>query len=81
LIARGNRLKVDRYSRVEGYEDIFAIGDIAYMVTEKYPESHPQVANVALKPGRPRFQRISGTCYRENHSSHLSITTREPWRQ
>lgn len=47
-----NRYKTDRYNRVEGYENIFAIGDIAYMETEKYPEGHPQVANVAINQGK-----------------------------
>lgn len=46
-IMRGNRLKVNRYNLVEGCENIYAIGDIAYMATEKYPQAHPQVANVA----------------------------------
>jgi NADH dehydrogenase len=52
LIMRGNRYKVDRFNRVEGYQNIFAIGDIAYMTTEKYPNSHPQVANVALSQAK-----------------------------
>ena len=30
-----NRYKTDRYNRVQGYENIFAIGDIAYMETPK----------------------------------------------
>ena len=47
-IERGNRIVVDRNCRLEGYENIFAIGDIASMVTEKYPQGHPQVANVAM---------------------------------
>src|SRR4029077_684770 len=29
LIQKGNRVKVDRFNRVEGYQNIFAIGDIA----------------------------------------------------
>ena len=45
----GNRLKVDRYNRVEGVEDIFAVGDIAYMEEEQYPQGHPQVAQVAIQ--------------------------------
>ncbi|HYV93411.1 MAG TPA: NAD(P)/FAD-dependent oxidoreductase [Chitinophagales bacterium] len=52
LIMRGNRMKVDRFNRVEGYENIFAIGDIAYMTTEKYPNAHPQVANVAVSQAK-----------------------------
>ena len=48
-IARGNRLIVNRYHQVAGYDHIFAIGDISMMVTEKYPNGHPQVAQVALQ--------------------------------
>lgn len=47
-----NRYKTDRYNRVLGYENIFAIGDIAYMETPKYPQGHPQVANVAINQGK-----------------------------
>ncbi|RRQ46392.1 NAD(P)/FAD-dependent oxidoreductase [Chryseobacterium sp. SC28] len=47
-----NRYVVDRYNRVKGYENIFAIGDIAYMETPKYPHAHPQVANVAINQGK-----------------------------
>jgi NADH dehydrogenase len=47
-----NRLKVDRMNRVTGYKNIFAIGDIAYMETPKYPKGHPQVANVAINQGK-----------------------------
>lgn len=47
-----NRYKTDRYNRVLGYHNIFAIGDIAYMETPKYPHGHPQVANVAINQGK-----------------------------
>lgn len=47
-----NRYIVDRYNRIKGYKDIFAIGDIAYMETPKYPHGHPQVANVAINQGK-----------------------------
>lgn len=49
LIARGNRIKTDRYCRVQGHADIYAIGDLAYMETPKYPAGHPQVAQVAMQ--------------------------------
>ncbi len=49
LIARGNRVKTDRYCRVQGYNNIYALGDLAYMETPKYPNSHPQVAPVAIQ--------------------------------
>ncbi|MGX9986563.1 NAD(P)/FAD-dependent oxidoreductase [Soonwooa purpurea] len=47
-----NRYKVDRYNRILGYDNIFAIGDIAYMETSKFPQGHPQLANVAINQGK-----------------------------
>ena len=49
LITRGNRIRTNRYCRVEGYNNIYAIGDVAYMETPKYPTGHPQVAPVAMQ--------------------------------
>lgn len=48
---KGNRFKVNRYNQIENYPDIFAIGDIALMSTPKYPNGHPQLANVAINQG------------------------------
>jgi NADH dehydrogenase len=47
-MVRGNRLKTNRYGEVEGLDGVYAIGDIAYMTTPKYPNGHPQLANVAI---------------------------------
>lgn len=52
VLTRNNRIKVDRFNKVLNYEDLYAIGDIAYMETPKYPEGHPQVANVAINQGK-----------------------------
>ena len=49
FIARGNRIKVDRRCRVQGHENIFAIGDVAYMEEPAWPNGHPQVAPVAMQ--------------------------------
>lgn len=49
---RGNRIQVDRNCRVAGLEDVFAMGDIAYMEEEGYPEGHPQVAQVAMQQAK-----------------------------
>ncbi|EAR02350.1 NAD(P)/FAD-dependent oxidoreductase [Maribacter sp. HTCC2170] len=48
---RLNRFKVNAFSQVEGYKNVFAIGDIAYMETETYPKGHPQVAQPAIQQG------------------------------
>lgn len=46
------RYRVNRFSEVEGYPNVYAIGDISYMETPKYPQGHPQVANVAINQGK-----------------------------
>ena len=52
LIVRGNRIKVDRMNKILGFENIYAIGDVAYMETLKYPHGHPQVASTAIQQGK-----------------------------
>lgn len=49
LVARGNRIKVDAFNFVQGMNNVFAIGDIAYMEEEAFPNGHPQVAPVAIQ--------------------------------
>lgn len=44
----GKRLIVNRIGQVIDCENIFAIGDIACMITPKYKMGHPQLANVAI---------------------------------
>ncbi len=48
----GRRLKVNRFNQVEGFTDVFAIGDVSYMEEEKYPQGHPQVAQVAIQQAK-----------------------------
>lgn len=48
---RSGRIRVDAFNRVEGYENIFAIGDVAEMISEKLPKGHPMVAQVAIQQG------------------------------
>ena len=48
-IVRGNRLKVDAIHQVEGLEQVYAIGDLAYQTEPVYPNGHPQVAQVAMQ--------------------------------
>ncbi|HEU4495767.1 MAG TPA: NAD(P)/FAD-dependent oxidoreductase [Flavobacterium sp.] len=46
-VTRGGRIIVDRFSEIQNASGIYAIGDMAYMATPKYPNGHPQVASVA----------------------------------
>jgi NADH dehydrogenase len=50
-VTYGNRLAVDRYHRVKGTEDVYAVGDVSYMEEEAWPKGHPQVAQVAIQMG------------------------------
>jgi len=52
IVAPGNRIDVDAFNRVSGSTDIFALGDIAFMHTEKYPKGLPQLASVAIDQAR-----------------------------
>ncbi len=49
---RSERLKVNQFNQVEGYDTIFAIGDIATMETEAYPHGHPMMAQPAIQQGQ-----------------------------
>lgn len=48
---RAKRLKVNEFGQVRGFSNVFAIGDIAQMETEKYPFGHPQMAQPAMQQG------------------------------
>src|SRR5687768_1619062 len=49
----GMRMITDRYHKVQGYENIFAIGDISLQShDDNYPNGHPQVAQPAIQQGK-----------------------------
>ncbi|WP_113661665.1 NAD(P)/FAD-dependent oxidoreductase [Pedobacter nanyangensis] len=52
IVVRGNRLKVNDINLVEGYQNIFAIGDVAAMITDETPNGHPGVAPAAIQQGK-----------------------------
>ncbi|WP_036383387.1 NAD(P)/FAD-dependent oxidoreductase [Muricauda sp. MAR_2010_75] len=52
FLCRGNRLRVNRFHQVEGFTEIFAIGDVAQMETEAFPHGHPMMAQPAIQQGR-----------------------------
>ena len=52
-LGRGNRLQVDEYNRVKGFENIFSIGDQCIQTNDpEYPNGHPQVAQVAIQQAK-----------------------------
>lgn len=46
------RILVDPINRVQGLNNVFAIGDIAFMKLEDYPKGHPGVAQPAIQQGQ-----------------------------
>jgi NADH dehydrogenase len=46
-VTRNKRITVNQWNRVEGETNIFAIGDVANMVTEEMPKGLPMLAPVA----------------------------------
>src|ERR1700744_219993 len=52
IIERGNRIRTDDICRVIGTENVFAIGDVAAMITDETPKGHPGVAQVAIQMGK-----------------------------
>lgn len=50
---RGRRILVDAFNKVNGYENIFAVGDICLQTSDKnFPQGHPQLAQVAIQQGK-----------------------------
>ena len=47
----GARLAVDEYNKVDGTDDIYAIGDISYHEDEVWTRGCPQLAQVAIQQG------------------------------
>jgi len=52
IVTNQNRIKVDPYNRVRTLTNVFAIGNIASMKTEDYPNGHPMVAQAAIQQGK-----------------------------
>jgi len=48
----GGRILVNEYNQVMGSSNVFAIGDIALMKSNKYPKGHPGVAQPAIQQGK-----------------------------
>jgi len=67
-IVKGNRIKVDRHNKILGTNNIYAIGDVAYMETPKYPHGHPQLANVAINQGKVLAENL---IHQANGNKHL----------
>jgi NADH dehydrogenase len=49
---RGKRMSTDEFNKVNGTQNIYAVGDTCIQLTdENFPQGHPQVAQVAIQQG------------------------------
>lgn len=56
---RSSRLKVDAFNRVIGFDNIFAIGDVAVMEGDpNFPNGHPMMAPPAMQQGELLAQNL-----------------------
>lgn len=51
FVNKGNRIRVNDFNQANGYENIYAIGDVACMESDDLPRGHPMVAPVAVQQG------------------------------
>jgi NADH:ubiquinone reductase (H+-translocating) len=47
-IAKSNQIKTNIYNQVLSLDNVFAVGDIAFIETETHPRGFPQLASVAI---------------------------------
>lgn len=60
------RVKTNAYNQVEGYENIFAIGDLACVVTPETPKGHPMLAQPAIQQAKNLAKNFKKIAKKEN---------------
>lgn len=55
----GGRIAVNRFSQLNDFPHVFAIGDVAAMVSEDTPRGHPMVAQPAIQQGKLLAENIT----------------------
>jgi len=55
---KANRYEIDDFFRLNNHENIYAIGDVASMTSEKSPQGHPMLASVACQQGEVLAQNL-----------------------
>lgn len=73
----GGRFKVDEYNRVEGLDDVYAIGDICFHTDERFPRGCPQLAQPAIQQGRCLARNLNRDSFTEvfNYNDKGSMAT------
>ncbi|SFT44112.1 NADH dehydrogenase [Lishizhenia tianjinensis] len=51
IVAPGNRIKVDDFNKVLGYDNVYAIGDVSANINDETPRGLPMLAPVSMQQG------------------------------
>ncbi|THH40753.1 NAD(P)/FAD-dependent oxidoreductase [Neolewinella litorea] len=77
------RYVIDDHLRVAGYENVYALGDVALLTNDEWPRGHPGVAQVAIQMGKrlaKNFNAIARdrptTAFRYRDKGNLAIIGR-----
>ncbi|NCO64058.1 MAG: NAD(P)/FAD-dependent oxidoreductase [Flavobacteriales bacterium] len=52
FITKGERILVNEFNQVKGFKHVFAIGDVACMESEEFPNGFPMMAQPAIQQGK-----------------------------
>jgi NADH:ubiquinone reductase (H+-translocating) len=52
VVEKAERIRVNEFNQVLGYDNIFGIGDVATVETPEYPQGHPMMAQPAMQQGK-----------------------------
>lgn len=67
IFGRGGRIKVNEFNQVEGFKNIFALGDLALMTADAdFPDGHPQMAQPAIQQGKLLAQNFTKIINNQN---------------
>jgi NADH dehydrogenase len=58
FVSKGNRILVNEFNQVKGFEHIFAIGDVAQAESEAFPFGYPMMAQPAMQQGKQLGENI-----------------------
>jgi NADH:ubiquinone reductase (H+-translocating) len=48
VVTKSNQIKTNIYNQVQSFDNVFAVGDIAFIETESHSRGYPQLASVAI---------------------------------
>ena len=58
FVSKGNRILVNEFNQVKGFEHIFDIGDVAQAETQDFPFGYPMMAQPAMQQGQQLGENI-----------------------